>query len=59
MDGLLCQIGQALAQGKLHVEMSQNSQLEHVLSQFKPASPVPNLAKKEWTAGKFVDSFEV
>jgi hypothetical protein len=59
MDGLLCQIGPALAQGRLCIKMSQSSVPEHVSSQFEPASRVLNLAKTEWTAWKLVDCFEV
>jgi hypothetical protein len=114
MDGVRCQIGQTLAQDKLHIKMSQSSVVEHFLlpiqdcgpsaepfkegvdclktggllrngwtalpdqpgtcprrvtcqieseqctrSQFKPSSPVLNIGKKEWTAGKLVDCFEV
>jgi hypothetical protein len=50
MDELLCRIGQTLAQGKLHVKMSQSSELEHVETQCEPTSSVLNFAKKEWTA---------
>jgi hypothetical protein len=38
MDGLLCQIGQALAQGQLRVKMSQSSVPDHVQSQYRAAS---------------------
>jgi hypothetical protein len=30
MDGLLCRIGEAPAQGELRIKMSQSSLLEHV-----------------------------
>jgi hypothetical protein len=59
MDGLLCQIGQALVQGRLCIKMSQSSVPEHFSSQFEPASPVLNLAKTEWTAWKLVDCFKM
>jgi hypothetical protein len=50
MDGLFCLIGQTPAKNELYVKKSQSSVLGHVLSQFESASPVLNLAKKEWTA---------
>jgi hypothetical protein len=59
MDQPLCQIGPTPAQGELRVKMSQSSLLEHLWCQFKPASPVLNLAKKEWTASKSVDCFKM
>jgi hypothetical protein len=58
MDGLHCRIGPTLAQGELRIKMSQSSELEDFWSEFKPASPVLNLAKKECTAWKPVDCFE-
>jgi hypothetical protein len=39
--------------------VGQGSVPEHVESQFERARPVMNLAKKEWTASKLVDRFEV